>query len=161
MELDTLKNCINLNNNEWKNILTTNCYAYALGLDISQDEITRCAYDLGAMYYFYSKVKRHYLSHEELLKLDLDTLGLSYTEVPLDEPLGEEEWKIAYFDSVYECGYHFFREIENGIWWHKYDFGYQPTCLDDAKKLIVDPTNAKVNYRGLELKKCYLLKRKF
>lgn len=160
MDLDTLKKCINLSNDKWENVLSTNCYAYALGLDIPQDEITRCAYELGAMYYFYSKEKRKFRLHEELLKLDLDILSLTYREVSLDEPLKDGEWKIAYFDSIYECGYHFFREIENGVWWHKYDWGYSPTCLDDANNIITDPTKANINYRGLELKKCYLLKRK-
>lgn len=159
MDLDILRQHIDLNNNEWVNIVTTNCYAYALGLDIPQDEITRCAYELGAMYYYFSKAKRHFMLHEKLMQLDFKTLGLSYREVKLDEPLESGEWKIAYFDSVYECGYHFFREIENGIWWHKYDFGYAPTCLDDEKKIITDPTNCHINYRGLEFQKCYVLKR--
>lgn len=68
MELDELRRHIILNNCEWKNILTTNCYAYALGLDIPQEKIGNCAYELGNIYYLFHNIKRHFMHHDELLK---------------------------------------------------------------------------------------------
>lgn len=159
MELDELKQSINLSNMGWININDTNCYAYALGLDVPQNEICTCAYELGNIYYFYNNVKRCFRYHEELLLNDFKTLGLLYREASLDEEINDDEWKIAYFDSIYECGYHFFRQIENGIWWHKYDWKYAPTCLDDKGLIIEDPTHCNINYRGLVYQKSYILKR--
>lgn len=159
MELEVLIQYISLNANIWQNNDETNCYAFALGLDIPQEEICRCAYEIGTMYYFYNKTKRRYMHHEELLQLDFKTLKLGYREADIYEPLKEGEWKIAYFDSIYECGFHFFRQTENGVWWHKFDFGYTPTCLDDDNNIITNPTNCHINHRGLEYQKCYILKK--
>lgn len=67
---------------------------------------------------------------------------------------------LAYFDSEYECGFHFFRQTKNEIWWHKFDYGYISTYLDDDGKIITDPTTCNINFRGLEYQKCFILKRK-
>lgn len=160
MELEILKKQIDLSDHEWKNISSTNCYAFSLGLDIPQDEICDSAYYVGHIYRYFNNVKPKYMPRDLLLRYDFTTLDLLYRESSIVEKIAAGEWKIAYFDSIYECGFHFFRQTENGIWWHKYDYNYAPTCLDNDNRIITDPTNYNVNLRGLELKKCYILKRK-
>lgn len=162
MDLETLKNQINLKEDNWINIDSTNCYAFALGLDIAQDKICESAYYVGHIYRYYSNVKVKYIPRNLLLQHDFETLGLIYRECDLSEKITNGEWKIAYFDdAIYECGFNFFRQTENGIWWHKFDYNYIPTCLDNDKKIITAPTSCNVNQRGLEFQKCYILKRNY
>ena len=49
MSLKVLRSLINVNKEGWDNVLYTNCYAYALGLDVPQYEICECAYAPGVM----------------------------------------------------------------------------------------------------------------
>lgn len=161
MDLETLKNQINLKEDNWINIDNTNCYAFSLGLDIPQDRICESAYYVGHIYRYYNSVKAKYIPRDLLLQYDFETLGLIYRESDLNEKIANEEWKIAYFDTIYECGFHFFRQTENGIWWHKFDYNHIPTCLDNDNKIIANPTSCNVDSRGLELQKCYILKRKY
>ena len=44
MSLLELRNSINLDKKNWKHIFTTNCYAYALGLDVREQNIKDFAY---------------------------------------------------------------------------------------------------------------------
>lgn len=159
MNLEMLKGQINPWKNTWINIENTNCYAFALGLDIPQEKICECAFDLGHMYRYYNQVKPKYIPHDLLLQYDFKTLELIYRESSINEPLGSQEWKIAYFDTQYECGFHFFRQTENGIWWHKFDYGFIPTCLDEDNKIIANPKDCNVDFRGLNYQKCYTLKK--
>lgn len=160
MDLENLKNQIDLKEGNWINTSSTNCYAFALGLDIPQDKICESAYYVGHIYRHYNHIKARYTPRDLLLQHDFETLSLIYKESNLNDKINKGEWKIAYFDSIYECGFHFFRQTENGIWWHKFDYDYIPTCLDNDDKIITDPTSCNVNLRGLELQKCYILKRK-
>lgn len=161
MDLKNLRNQIDLKEGNWINNDSTNCYAFALGLDIPQDEICESAYYIGHIYRYYNKVKAKYTPRDLLLQYDIKTLDLIYRESNINEELTNGEWKIAYFDSIYECGFHFFRQTKNGVWWHKFDYSYTPTCLDNDNRIITDPTSCNVNLRGLELQKCYILKRKY
>lgn len=116
MDLKNLKKKIDLKEGNWINTSSTNCYAFALGLDIPQDEICESAYYVGHIYRYYNNIKVQYTPRDLLLQYDFKTLSLIYKECNLNEKINKGEWKIAYFDSIYECGFHFFKQTENGIW---------------------------------------------
>ena len=48
-----LKGKININKKHWYHFIKTNCYAYALGLDINEDRIMKKAYQPGVISDYY------------------------------------------------------------------------------------------------------------
>lgn len=49
ISVDDLVDYISLTYDYWENAMDTNCYAFALGLDIPEDEIVKNAYQLGVI----------------------------------------------------------------------------------------------------------------
>ena len=109
------------NLDEWKG-KEFNCYAYAL----------RICVDLGAYYKreivpgFLSIGKNEYYRDGpeaivKLFKQDCEILNLKVSETSLNEPLNENEYKVAVYACV--CGsyrdFHFIRQDSNGSWSHK------------------------------------------
>lgn len=153
-----IKYLIDLKYDNWVNNKTTNCYAFALGLDLNQDDICPYAFEIGTMYFHFQNIRRHYIKQLERLKLDLETLNIIYQECAIDAPLNSDEWKIAYFSDTFECGYHFLRQMPNGEWYHKPGFGLLPTNRDLSKEIIKDPRQVVPDYKKLFYKKNYDLK---
>ena len=119
---EELRRLIDLNKLDWQNKRDTNCYAYALGLDVNlpkafePGEIGNSKIDLRNFDSF---------AYEQLLAniyVDLEALGIDYRDIePLDD-IEENEWKIAIF-TTRKYGevidFHFMREHKDGIWYHK------------------------------------------
>lgn len=138
----------------WKYVLETNCYAYALGLDIPVNYLAKYEdsihYDPGffggmnlSAPFTEEKLFAHILS-------DMDALNLCCSEVSPDYNFGKNEWKIAVFGAVTDKegkykDFHFLRQTKPGFMWtHKQGFNLEPTNCDSDNKVILDPTKCKL-----------------
>lgn len=133
MSIRGIKNYINLDNDNWHHAFTTNCYSFALGLDIKEYKIAYCAYQPGIIYSLYSKndiMDLVNLTYEQRMLLDFKALGIE-----LDKQ-GDLNWKIALFENKRD--FHFLRQMNDGIWMHKKGYVDFPSEYDDNKKIITD-----------------------
>lgn len=156
-----LRKMITLDKKHWENIFCTNCYAYALGLDIAEFEICDYAYAPGTISNSSkSLANQEIFKYSELIEClysDFEALGISYREVLPQEEINADEWKIALFttSALYSNkpelleDYHFLRQHPNTNWYHKNGWYNYPTIMDDKCKPITDPS------------KCYLDRREY
>ncbi len=166
-----IKSKINLKTNNWVTNELTNCYAFALGLDLKPSEICRYAdahlYCGGRFFLLQNHLLNddgtlEKMSYQEKFELDFQSLELFYEEIELyDKIVDANEWKIAYFENEKEKGFHFYRQAENGIWYHKPGFYFEkPTCYTEKKFLINDPIQgALVDYPDYTYKRTYRLRK--
>lgn len=150
MDLITLRNAINLKKRVWVNRYTTNCYAYALGLDIPEAEIIQGAYSPGTLSGALVDIgKATTFSYKDFvtnLYSDLEFLGIDFRKIDPNQQIDESEWKIAVFTSSFLGAlddYHFLRYKDN-FWHHKNGWYDNPTYFDDRHEQIYNP------------KKCFL-----
>lgn len=168
MSLNEIKGQIQIHPENWINIYSTNCYAYALGLDVGQFNICPYAYQPGtiseATIQLASEKTFFYDTLIENLENDLKVLGIDYKEVNPNYFVQEGEWKIAlftekyFYDSEELLDFHFLREISNGIWFHKNGFKGLPSKRDYLGNIIIDPTTCRLE--PYKYRKCYALKLK-
>lgn len=163
--LHELRNAIDVEKSEWINRYSTNCYAYALGLDIPQSEIVDYAYSPGVI----SKSDiflpaYNFFTYKQLISniyLDFNTLGINFREInPLDD-VDIEEWKIALFISNYYGridDYHFLRQHKDGIWYHKAGYNGMVSIYDDFGHIIKNPKECQ--FRCTDYNKCFALRLK-
>lgn len=160
MSLQDIRNSINLNNTNWINISTTNCYAFALGLDINEDDIIENAYVPGTISNSQIKIQDDFIIHDFFkytdfitnLYTDLEHLNISFREITPNERISSSEWKIAIFTTPCSNGckdFHFLRLCNDGIWHHKKGYGFYPTIYDDQDKIITN------------IEKCFLTSKKY
>lgn len=154
--LQELRNSIDIQKNTWDSKYSTNCYAYALGLDIPQYQVKCCAYAPGVI--ANSKINlpsKRVFSYNDLitnLYLDFDALGIKFREInPLDK-ISYNEWKIALFITWYDepelvVDYHFLRQHNDGIWYHKNGFEGEVSEYDNHRKIIINPEECFLRYR--------------
>lgn len=162
MSLNEIRGKIQMYPENWVNMYSTNCYAYALGLDIRQSDICDYAYQPGTISETTNISELKYFSYDMLIKgieSDLKLLQIAYRNVEEDEKLALNEWKIALFVDGYHgslIDFHFLRQKENGIWLHKN--GYQGTISkkDRSDEIIVSPSGAELF--PYIYKKCYALR---
>lgn len=162
MSLNEIRGKIQMYPENWVNMYSTNCYAYALGLDIRQSDICDYAYQPGTISETTNIFKSKYFSYDMLIKgieSDLELLQIAYRNVEEDEKLALNEWKIALFvDRDFDklVDFHFLRQKENGIWLQKN--GYQGTISkrDHSDEVIVSPSSAELF--PYIYKKCYALR---
>lgn len=145
-----------LKTNEWKHNIMTNCYAYALNLDIPEICIKKGIYTPGNISGSY-----HDIAFEQLftydtfisnLYKDLEYLNIDYKKVDPDEKISVDEWKIAIYllefvketkdEAAIYLNYHFLKE-KNGEWSHK-NWYRKPSKIDSRKDIITDPRNANI-----------------
>lgn len=163
INLKEISGKIKLYPESWDNIHTTNCYAYALGLDIPEYEICKGAYQPGTISTdFNPLIFNEYFDYNTLienLEKDLKMLDISYREVAPDEKLANNEWKISVFtencDNERIIDFHFLRQKSDGIWYHKNGFPGKISNKDRSGKIIIDPT--KCYLAGYKYQKCYAL----
>lgn len=160
----SLHDRIDINKRNWLNNATTNCYAYALGLDIPEEEIIKGAYStLGTMGiscdHEITDEEKYYIPCIERLKMDLDFLKLKYEEADPFEIVKENEWLIAFFSCPYEPDndFHFARKNKEGIWVHKIGWKGFLSLHDDQNKLIINPKKADFDFYVFE--KCLKLRK--
>ena len=100
MSLNEIRGKIQMYPENWVNMYSTNCYTYALGLDIRQSDICDYAYQPGTISETTNIFKSKYFSYDMLIKgieSDLELLQIAYRNVEEDEKLALNEWKIALF----------------------------------------------------------------
>jgi hypothetical protein len=165
-----LRKMITLDKRLWENIFSTNCYAYALGLDIAESEICDSAYVPGTI--SKSQISLAYqelFRYSELLEClysDFDALGIAYREVLPQEQINTNEWKIALFTTraFYSDNidlledYHFLRQLQNGNWYHKAGWYNYPTNKDNYGNIITNPTDFNLSTRTYRKVLCLKLK---
>ena len=156
VNIDEIKSKIVLKEHYWENIYSTNCYAFALGLDIPEKEMP-FAYQPGSIHCYVNDANWDdfkYGNYEERLLLDLKALELDHEEadpngettinITYDEngdAIVEYSWLIALLKSQQRGDYHFLRKTPNGIWYHKQGWDSSPRCGDWGDfKVVRDPT---------------------
>lgn len=166
MTLNEIKGCIQINPDIWINLATTNCYAYALGLDIRESRICKSAYQPGTISGVYDPtILKEKLLYNDLIKNleeDLSTLDISYRQINLNDKIDSDEWKIALFAETYNenldvlvSDFHFIRANSKGVWTHKQGYFGSPSKKDYSNQIITDPE--KCDLCLYEYKKCYAL----
>lgn len=130
---------------DWINIHTTNCYAYALGIDIPKDDICNYAYNLGQI----AKMSENDENPDECtsnlcnakdfefaLLSDFETLGLEYYESNKKEFYCDDLFTHPgrYFDilffintnNIFFDDFHFARFGKDGKLYHKWGHDLPP-----------------------------------
>lgn len=169
MTLSEIRGQIQMYPENWINVSTTNCYAYALGLDIKEDDICLNAYQPGTISKFCERgVPNKYLTCSNLIKAiekDLKGLNISYREIEPQELIALDEWKIALLVKEYYdhrmckrllSDFHFLRINRNGLWTHKVGYFAIPNEKDFTAQVIMNPRECDLGM--YEYKKCYALK---
>jgi len=168
--IESIRNKIKLDNNFWKHILSTNCYAYALGIDIREKDIQCAAYQPGVLgNYLYSVNRAKQFTYTSLIESifkDMERLGIEIREINPDEKVLNGEWKIALFTVFYAyefysewlSDFHFLRQREDGMWYHKPGYYKIPTNKDYNGQIITNPESCYLGNK--EFRKCYSLKLK-
>ena len=143
-------------NGIWNNTFSTNCYAYALGLDIPEKEIIFKAYipgTIGSIKYRIPSKKLNNLTLEVRISLDLKALNISYDECTQSEISFYDfntdyyQWVIALFISS-DGDFHFMRKAWDNIWWHKKGYNFEnPINYDEQFETIYNPEECKIDYQ--------------
>ena len=160
----SLHDRIDIKNRYWKNLNRTNCYAYALGLDVPEEEIMDGAFHvLGKMAIStdleMTDEDMYYISSIERLEMDLDFLHLKYEEAGPFDLVKDNEWLIAFFNCPYNLygDFHFARRNDAGLWVHKLGWKGKLSVHDDQNKLIINPKKAGFDFYVFE--KCLKLRK--
>ena len=151
MSIDEINQQMKFSSNKlWNNVFGTNCYGYVLGIDISENDIIKGAFQpgtIGSVVYNISDDDLDKMSLEERMYLDFDALNISYSECSESEVSSFYvengfivfQWIVALF--IWEgFDFHFMKKAWNNVWWHKrtYD-GTYPTNQDDIYNKIYSP----------------------
>lgn len=162
MSLNKIRGNIQVYPENWVNLSTTNCYAYALGLDIKESDICTNAYQPGTISNTSNLTDSEYFSYSDLIngiEGDLNALNIHYREIEPHQQIALYEWKIALLIEKYYgnlLDFHFLRQKENGIWLHKNGFRGSFSKKDYLGKIITDPVT---NYFSpYTYAKCYALR---
>ena len=141
--------CFEKRLSEWKNRYSTNCYAFALGLDVDEDDICPWAYRVGNIYLQDKWSLPRMLDPDNKIREiesfmldDFQTLGINY-KIFIDKDKNQylqeldhpgDCWDILFFIS-YKDGYHFARVGSDGILYHKpgWDDLPSPTDFENIK----------------------------
>jgi len=173
LSVEELKDRITSSVEYWEYNFGTNCYAFALGLDILEHEITKNAYQLGVIGAVLNNIPFQNLegmTFEQRMILDLDALNISYSTSDFCDCTNykiyydkngnaiEEEyyWIIALFSN--ENDFHFLRKAFDGSWWHKRGCFGCPIDFDSDRNKIVSPKEC--NIEGYKYVKTYRLCRR-
>ena len=165
MSLDEIRSRIDVNKLDWENMHTTNCYAYALGLDIPQSQICQYAYDPGTIGQSKSPlyIPFSYNSLLDNIFVDLEALKIGHEFISPNDNLSPDEWKIAIFISqnysLHDLeDFHLIRYRNDGLWYHKNGMIGAINNLDYYDQFITDPTTCDLH--GYMYTDCLRLKLK-
>lgn len=140
-----IKQLISLKEDYWENNFDTNCYAFALGLDIPETDIIYNAYQpgiIGSIIYDIPAKRLINMSYEERIILDMKALKIQFNEALPNEETKysyiknsiEKTWIIALFSN--DRDFHFARKNYDGKWYHKIGYFGIPTAYDSNHKII-------------------------
>lgn len=157
--LQELRDSIDLAKKIWIHTQRTNCYAYALGIDKDYHIDT---FQPGAISGYMITPP---FSYTELIRgmiADFNALGIDYGSAEPSEPFQDGEWKIAVLleqtkDTRFR-NYHFLRQREDGLWYHKKGYGGGITKLDEYGTIITTPEQAR--FKQIKYDSCFHLKLK-
>lgn len=173
MSLQELSDSIDIDKfkkRDWNSKKTTNCYAYALGIDIPEYEVLSCGYEPGAIsgvpFSLVGQIQFNYRSLLESIYADFEALGLDYTLCDPTQEIVGDGWKISLFttspiytyNDVVFSDFHFMRQADNGFWYHKKGYSGSIVRRDDNFRLIKDSSSCYMN-RYL-YKESYILSKK-
>ena len=142
---------ISLKTEDWDHIYSTNCYAYALGLDINEDDICYDAYSIGGLYKKFTKdntimelsLEERFYGDMEILNIQCDVVGHNYCIFP-SKPYIEGfniykdySWLVAIYGDEKE--FHVIRKGTDGKWYHKEGYYNEPKELTRRKTTLIDP----------------------
>ena len=134
-----------------------NCYAYAVGIDLNENDICSYAYnpgELGTCLRYYDSFRDyqamsaylHTKSFQDRIKYDMDALDISFEDACEDEDSeyvdenGYTNWLIAMYIQrpkfLIPGDIHFLRKTKDGIWVHKMGRDGSITSLDPNGNLI-------------------------
>lgn len=146
MTVAEIRKAINIDTDDWINHYRTNCYAYALGLDIPENEITAWAYSpgvIGKSNIFLPEFRTFPVEYLiQNMMLDFKALGISCQNSSPSAPVDDDTWKIALFITYYEQqvdDFHFLRQHRDGYWYHKNGWSYSVKKNDDYGIPIINP----------------------
>lgn len=133
-KLDIISNnhiLINPFKDGWDNISTTNCYAYALGLDINYEDLSISGFEPG---FTANTCLPSCFNGSDLIDnvvKDLDNLKIDFRHVNDYYKLNKGEWRIAIFGGIRNSfnsfdDYHFMRQTIDGVWVHKNGYYGKP-----------------------------------
>ena len=90
----------------WKNNFTTNCYAFALGLDIPETRICYHAYQPGVISSTHHQaIENRFFSYDNLIEginNDLDFLNIEAREILPDEKIAEDEFMNCFYNEDFD-----------------------------------------------------------
>ena len=146
-----IKDLISLREEYWENDFDTNCYAFALGLDIPENEIMKNAYQLGVIGATVKQIPMEVLKKltlEERLLLDLEVLGIKRQDSTIYDSSGfwvgnnyiDNWWIISLLSNG--KNFHFIRKSYDGIWYQKWGYFAPVTNFDFDKRIITNPNEA-------------------
>lgn len=157
MDYKSIRDSIDLKENNWNNIKTTNCYAFALGLDIPSGVIMTFGMEypyrvgsIGRFKYDYDYYDMYGLTLEERLYLDLDALGIDHRKANQNEETkcdnNNLNWLVAMYKDKNTPDFHFLRKGSNNFWIHKLGRDGDISIIDANGRLITDLENASFYY---------------
>lgn len=148
-----IKDLISLREEYWEYDFETNCYAFALGLDVPESNIVKNGYTLGVIAANMFKIpvcELAEMSFEQRFLLDLKALKIACIETSPESPTYVENtgpYERLYWTVSLLCrddNFHFLRKNYDGEWYHKVGcFGF-PIKTDSNKDLITDPKKASI-----------------
>ena len=167
MDYKSIRDQIKLTD-DWINIKTTNCYAYALGLDIPRDKIMSRSfedpYGVGNIGRFKEKISFfdiYDLSLEDRMQLDLDALDISCVLTSQFDTLNsndeELKWLIAMYRNTDHPDFHFLRKYNHSYWTHKLGKKGDISCRDSYGNIITNLDKADFSRYNYELSGVYKL----
>lgn len=169
ISIDQIRQQIQVYPQSWIHLFETNCYAYALGLDIKQKQICPGAYAPGTISQtneIFFQTKFSYDNLIDGIESDFNLLGIDYREGLPDEKIPNDMWKVALFvryEKVLNIStwafentnlltdYHFIRANSNNIWTYKNGFSGH---IERTK----EPIHSNFHYDDYEYQKCYILR---
>ena len=165
MSIEDIRNNIDVDKESWRHMRTTNCYAYALGLDVPEYQICKYAYDPGTIGNSSKQLITPFSYHllVDNVLTDLEALQIDYQFIHPCDDINSDEWKIALFiPQIYSLteldDFHFARLHKDGYWYHKNGNKGLISNLDYYDQPITNPTLCDLN--GYMYTDCLKLKLK-
>lgn len=157
MDYKSIRDSINLKEDYWNNIKTTNCYAFALGLDIPSGKLMSFGIEspygvgnIGRFKFGYDYFDIYGLTFEERFFMDLDALGIQHREAnqyeKMDSKNNNLNWLIAMYRDTKTPDFHFLRKRSDNFWTHKLGRDGDISIVDSTGRLITNLDNAKFHY---------------
>lgn len=158
--LQEIRNSIDLAKKVWIHRQVTNCYAYALGIDM---HLPIDSFQPGAFSGYMIVPPFSYTEIIRAIVADFNALGIDYGSSDPKSTVKNEEWKIALLLSRKDGSsrfhdFHFIRQCEDGLWFHKLGYGGKITKLDDYGTIIENPEESRFKY--LNYDSCFRLRLK-